>query len=403
MEKQKQAGYEPIFPKTLDDQRSAVDKTQKQLRGTVHGRKDWLSPELYHDFRTRHKDYMAAHPNFDPNNPDDVRDFQTSHTGLAIDGDFGEHTYSTPGYKKSEKQIPLPAADINQPAGNKKTYQAPEINQQEASTNNPFWTQDMVNMAGTYGDSQRIKKYMPWQAGYNTQLPEGIYYDPTRELAANSEQANIADQTLSTYSGAQNTSSRISDVQGKSLENAANILGKYNNMNVALANQLESSRKGIMNEDSANRANQATGLYDKTIAVNQNFDNAKAMARQNFRQSFIDSWTNRGKTQALNSMNKQYRVDPKTGFVDFTGKPGELTGAQKQAQWESTFNGLMSNAHMKDNPELASKNAWKLMGMGSDDEANIQYEDYKGAALKVGKKIKKKRIVLSKNYRNDQV
>ena len=63
-------------------------------------------------------------------------------------------------------------------------------------------------------------KYMPWQAGYNVQLPEGIYYDPTRELAANEEQANIASGAAATFSGPQSLGSRTSEIQGRALENA---------------------------------------------------------------------------------------------------------------------------------------------------------------------------------------
>lgn len=288
------------------------------------------------------------------------------------------------GYYGSRVDLNLPEKK-NVVQGDKKTntqqkgqsdLQAPTLTTQQIPQDNPFWTQDMVKLAGAFGDAQRLKKYMPWQAGYNVQLPEGIYYDPTRELAANAEQANIAGQTLSTFAGPQATSARLSEIQGQGLENAANILGKYNNLNVTQANQLEVARKNIMNSDSANRADQATGLFDKTTLVNQNFDNAKAMARQNFRQSFVDAWTNRGKTQALNAMNKQYRVDPVTGFVDFTGVPGKVSGEKQAAQIEDTFNRLMSNPNLKSNPELAYKMALKQHGMLPDQDPNVPYQQY---------------------------
>ena len=161
-----------------------------------------------------------------------------------------------------------------------------------------------------------------------------------------------------------------------SFGNAANILGKYNNLNVSTANNLEIARTNILNSDSANRANQATGLFNATTRVDQAFMDANNAARQNIRQGFMDAWTNRGKTQALNSMNKQYRVDPTTGFIDFTGVPGKISPDKQSAQVEDTFNRLMSNPNLKANPELAYKMALKQHGMVADQDPNVPYQQY---------------------------
>jgi hypothetical protein len=164
-----------------------------------------------------------------------------------------------------------------------------------------------------------IKKYMPWQAGYNPTLMDPTFYDPTRELAANASAANISSQAIGMYAGPQSMNSRLSQVQGNATKNAADILGRYNNMNVGVANQFEANNAGIMNQYGADKANQATNLFDKNTIVNQQFDNSKNMARQNLRQSYIDAITNRGQTQALNSIQQQYQVDPSTGgYINFT-------------------------------------------------------------------------------------
>lgn len=354
-----------ILPSSLSDQRGMVNNMQV-ANGKTYGRKDWSDPQLFNDFKNRNDWYFKNNPNFDPSKKSDVGDFQKSYNQRAqsmglkpyfssdkgskysLDSKFGEVTYSVPNLDQTantQVQGISQQSPINQTLPD---LQKPVLNPTQTNQNNPFWTQDLVKMAGAFGDFNRIKKYMPWQAGYETVLPDPVYYDPTRELAANSEQVNIADQALGAFAGPQALSSRLSSMQGQGLANAANILGKYNNLNVGIANQNEAYRTNITNESNLNRANQATSLYDKTVLTNQNFDNTRAQARQNMRQSFIDAYTNRGETQALNSMNKQYRVDPTTGFVNFTGVAGELNPNQKSQQAIDLYNEIRSRPGVTD-------------------------------------------------------
>jgi hypothetical protein len=190
--------------------------------------------------------------------------------------------------------------------------------------NAPWWLQDIIGTAGAFGDMAHVKKYNPWQATPETFLPQATFYDPTRELAANAEQANIASQFHQAFTGPK--SGQISQSQGQALENAANIMGRYNNLNVGVANQLEQQRAQIMNQASQNRAGLATQLWDKNTIANQQFDNSKAQAREQLRKHVISAVTNRAKTQALNSLYPNYYTDPSTGGMlgfhpDFTKIP----------------------------------------------------------------------------------
>lgn len=291
------------------------------------------------------------------------------------DAMFGTTSTGQLIYPKTQAETPI-AAPTNTVAPKHPLDELvkPTLSYEQPTQNNPFWTQDLVNMYGAFNDLTNIKKYMPWQSGYSTQVPNGVYYDPTRELAANSEQANISETALANFAGPQALSARMSSVQGKALENAANILGKYNNLNVGEANQIEANRVNILNIDSQHRGDLATSLYDKTVVTNQNFDNAKRMARERFRQSINTGLTNRGKTQALNAVNKQYRVDATTGFVNPTGVPGTIKPPGIHKTVEDHFNTLMENPNLKSQPEIAFKLATKMAGINSDDD-NV-YQQY---------------------------
>lgn len=217
-----------------------------------------------------------------------------------------------------DKKLPPAAKKEAAPAERKPFERNPPLNLGE-KIYAPWWLQDIVKVSGAAADLARVKPYYPWQATPQVRLPDATFYDPTRELAANTEQANLASQFHQAFTGPK--TGAISGVQGQAMKNAADIMAKYNNMNVQIANQLSQERTGIMNQASQNKANLDTQLFDKYTIANQQFDNAKNMARQNLRQSYIDAITNRAKTQALNTLYPNYYTNPITGgFVNF--KPG---------------------------------------------------------------------------------
>lgn len=182
----------------------------------------------------------------------------------------------------------------------------------------PWWLQDVVKTSGAAADRFRIKRHAPWQATPDTFLPDPTFFDPTRELAANAELANIATAGAAMFSGPQALGARSAAIQGQAAQNAANILSQYNQKNVSTANQFEMQKAQIMNQASRERSQLATQLYDKNTIANQQFENSKNQARENQRQSYIDALTNRAQTQALNELYPQYDVDPVTGgFLEF--------------------------------------------------------------------------------------
>ena len=201
----------------------------------------------------------------------------------------------------------------------------------------PWWLQDIIKVAGAVGDKARIKRYMPWQATPQVRLPEATFYDPTRELAANAEQANISAQAAASFTDPRQLAAQMSAAQGQAGKNAADIMSRYNNLNVGLANQLSQERTNILNQASQNKANLDTQLWDKYTVLNQQFDNSKAQARQNIRQSYMDAITNRANTANLNTLYPQYAVDPSTGgLINFTGDPNQFKANKNYSQADMT-------------------------------------------------------------------
>lgn len=191
------------------------------------------------------------------------------------------------------------------------TYEEPIVEQDGYA---PWWLQDTVNTMGAFGDLASIKKYMPWAANVDLEEPRPTFLDPTRELAAQSEQANIAAQASGAFAGnAQQMGARLANIQGQGAAQAANTLSNINNQNVNIANQFEGQQVGIRNQEQLMNQQIANDLYDKNVIANQQFDNAKRQAAQNLRQQYNTAVTNRWQTDAMNQLYPDYAVDPSVG------------------------------------------------------------------------------------------
>lgn len=176
-----------------------------------------------------------------------------------------------------------------------------------------YWLQDTIKTTGAFGDLMGIKKQMPFAPGVDLETPRPTFLDPTRELAANAEQANIQTQGMAQFAGPQALSSRSSSVQGQAAKNAADVLSKYNNANVNIANQFEMKGTDIRNQESMLKQATAQRVYDQNTVANQQFDNAKLAMRNNLRNYYTNAITNKEKTDALNQMYPNYAVSPGVG------------------------------------------------------------------------------------------
>lgn len=189
-----------------------------------------------------------------------------------------------------------------------------------------FWQQDIINAAGAFGDRMGLRKQMPWEARVDLEEPRPTFLDPTRQLAQQAEQANIASQATAQFAGPQAMGARLAAIQGQGASQAANVLSAINNQNVGIANQFEANQVGVRNQEQAMNQQMANRLFDKNVIAQQQFDNAKRQAAANMRQAYNTALTNKWKTDALNQMYPNYQVDPLSGGrVQYTPTPKTVT------------------------------------------------------------------------------
>lgn len=184
----------------------------------------------------------------------------------------------------------------------------------------PEWTGvDKTNFYGTLKDKYSIKKYYPWAPRYEPEVPRPTFLDPTRELAQQSEQANILTQGLGQFVGPQALSARASAIQGQGAEQAANTLGRYNNANVNIADQFALNAANIRNQAQLQNQGIAKQLYDQTTFTNQQYDNSMRQANQAVKLAKMTGDQNAINLALTNATSDQYDIDPSTGALIFTG------------------------------------------------------------------------------------
>ena len=183
----------------------------------------------------------------------------------------------------------------------------------------PWWIQDIVNIAGAAQDLFSINKYRPYKAQYTPYVPEPTFYDPAREIAAIQETAGMASDVMRGMgTSAQSMGARLAQIQGTAAENIANTMGRYNNLNVGVANEFAYKRSDILNEAQLKNQQFTKQYIDEVNALNQNYDNAKRAASANLRGAYIQGVTNRAQAQVLNTLYPNYQIDPSSGgMLDF--------------------------------------------------------------------------------------
>jgi hypothetical protein len=178
----------------------------------------------------------------------------------------------------------------------------------------PFWLQDKIRTANAMANYFGIKKYYPSLQNYTPYIPSPVPYNPEQELQATQSSVNqLTDALRATTGSSQALSARASDLQSKEAEIAAQIMGNYNKLNVGTANEFAYKVSDIMNQAQLKNRQAISTYVDQVNTLNQNYDNAKRAAAEEWTNAVIDAYTNKSKAQVLNSLYPNYHIDPSTG------------------------------------------------------------------------------------------
>ena len=304
----------------------------------------------------------------------DDQDWEGGKSISPVDDWFGNTTIGQAATAKEDKML-FKEAEIEAKKEAIRQGVSPEYIEQ--STDAPWWAQDIGNMALTVAERAQLKKYLPHSSPIDLAKPDVLYFDPSRALAANAEQANIAAQTIGSFAGPQGTA-RLTGIQGQAFAQAANTLADYENKNVGVGNQYLNNVQQTLNQEALANNERMQRLYDQTTVANQQFDNAKTASNRNIFEAWRQGLTNATETQSLNLLYPQFTVDPSRGGpTHFTnGRP--LTGQGSNANNDEAYFAEVA-AYKQKYPDL--------------DESTI--------TAKLGPKYGKGKEPFGKDYRED--
>lgn len=224
-----------------------------------------------------------------------------------------------------------------------------------------YSTPDKFAIANSLYNAANLHKYMPWEAPVSAVTPDVVFMDPTRALAANSEQANSAQQVAALSGNNKAARANSSAIQGQGAVGAANIIGDYNNRNVAIANQAGEQYANITNQLLQQKAARANRLYQGTVTANQQYDNSSRDARADIIGQYSNAYKNRAAKDSINQTNQYYYLDNQDRITFRT--PDD----------ETAYRALMSNRGVTgNNYEQVKAEIEKAMAAGFDEEDAYQ-------------------------------
>ena len=294
----------------------------------IYGDLEWNKGQEWADFTRRHQWYLKDHPNFNPTDNAQVKDFQNEYCkraasygmkscyfvqgagkGVDIDGKFGEHTWAAPGFNKPAEQLKTKTEIEKKVEG--KQADIPTNTVQQPPVYNPFeyYPQDVLNLMTAMGakipDPQTFYSNLAWQAYSPAYIKED--YSPIMEAA------NIATQGINAYGSRQAADASYSGIQGKAARQAADHNLQVANLNVGIYNDAEKFNAQTREQNYRYNQAQKQQNFDTEQAYAADRITAKNAKRANVAGLYNQMLTNAVDTYNLNIMNPNYKVFPGTG------------------------------------------------------------------------------------------
>lgn len=274
---------------------------------------------------------------------------------------------------KEEKKQPCPPCPDGTVAQPDKDGKCPCTTPVETPKDSPWWIQDIIRTTAAAGELARVKKYMPWQATPQVDYIEPTFYSPERELAANAEQLAIGAEGAAQFTGPQAFNARFAQLSGKAAANAADIMGRYSNLNVGVANETEKMNVDIFNNYARQRAGAATALFDKATIANQQFDASKARAREKLGNAYIQGITNAADAFNLNQMYPDYAINPLTGGKLIRKPPSRQVTPTTPEDYGSEYTAFVKKLPVNTTPEERAK-LWEIYKKQNAPTSDADFE-----------------------------
>jgi hypothetical protein len=217
------------------------------------------------------------------------------------------------------------------------------------------WTEDNINLFASGMNLLNTRKGTPWTAMPGTKLPTPTLRTPDAQINAIHSATGLGTRMAGAFGSPQAFAANFSGIHNNAMGQVANAIAQVQDANVRTVNQFELQRAQIMNRANQKRSLLATSQHDKQEIANQAYANEIAGKKDVVRRMLVNRWTNKGKTQNLNTMNDQYYIDPQTGYKHFRD-PREVK--PKNAQSNDVYD--LAKGYRNTSPDMSWNEALKF-------------------------------------------
>ena len=185
-----------------------------------------------------------------------------------------------------------------------------------------FWKQDIMKMDALAMTD--LNKYYPSRQSFTGNFMDPAYKDPTREIAAIGEQAQIAGDMAASMTSGPALAAVLSKIQGTAGQQVAEALNNVQSANIDIYNEVQKFNTGVATNTDVLNQDAGKTYMDAVNLVDQNDDNAKNELRINMANLHANARTNRANTYNLNTMTDKYNVDPSDGGSIYFTNPADM-------------------------------------------------------------------------------
>lgn len=158
--------------------------------------------------------------------------------------------------------------------------------------------------------------FLPYRQSVQIPTSGYILEDPTRAIAADTEQLNIGLQAIGAFAGPQSLAARSSQAQGQAAKNIANTISRVQQRNVGTVNRGKIVDAQFRAAAETEQRKNIADVVDATNLTLQNYMDEKNLDREQFADLMANAYTNRANTYNLNTMYPYYNIAP-DGTVQF--------------------------------------------------------------------------------------
>ena len=271
----------------------------------------------------------------------------------------------------------------------------------------PFWLQDRMGIANAMDNKFSLKKYYPFAPEYNLMQMDPVFKDPTREIAAIGEQANIAAETASTFAGPQRGAAVHAKSQGVAGKQIADAINKVQSDNVNIANTTEFKNKTFEYRTQVLNNNEQKQLYDNIMLTEQNYDNSLREANAAITKQLQNAYTNAANTDNLNRIYPNFNIDKgRAGEIDITNAKDFYADPNYTSPQTSVDNYLAEYNKLKDSGQFTDEEVQNMFPYSSTQtkkgKSNAQrnqaaitggYQANNPATGKYGREVRKQNLL----------